>query len=198
GSLLSSTAHSMLQLICWRGLQGVGAGGVMPLVLTIISDLFTLKERARLQAVFSAVWGLSGMAGPALGAFLVITLGWRSIFFVNFPFGILGMLVLMWKYHPREQPHKTDLDLQGVITLAAACIALLALVSRLGPGGWSIQMSILLGVISAGLIAYFTIHESRAEHPIMPAKLLLSRAIGPSIAGSALFGAAYLSVDTYV
>ena len=109
----------------------------MPVVLTIIGDLFTLQERARIQGLFSGVWGLSSLAGPALGAFLVHTLGWRWVFLVNLPFGALGLLVLMWKYHDLEEPHQTDLNFPGMLSLAVACTTVLALVSRLGPDGWS-------------------------------------------------------------
>src|SRR5262249_55568163 len=118
-SMLASMAHSMGQLIVYRGIQGLGAGGIMPVVLTILGDIFTLEERARIQGFFSAVWGTSALVGPALGAFLVNTLGWRSVFWVNLPFGMLGLGVLMWKYHEHEKPHSTDLDLPGVVALAA-------------------------------------------------------------------------------
>src|SRR6476620_7281538 len=110
-SVLASLARSMPQLIAYRGLQGLAAGGIMPIVLTILGDIFTLEERAKIQGVFSSIWGTSSLAGPALGAFLVNTFGWRSVFFVNLPFGLLGLGVLMWKYHDREKPHSTDLDL---------------------------------------------------------------------------------------
>src|SRR5579863_9801849 len=103
-SVLAAGARSMLQLILFRGLQGLGAGGIMPVVLTIAGDIFTVAERPRVQGFFSAVWGTASLAGPMLGAFLVNTFGWRSIFFVNLPFGALGLLVLMWKYHDREKP----------------------------------------------------------------------------------------------
>ncbi len=129
------SAHTMGQLILYRGLQGLGAGGIMPVVLTILGDIFTLEERAAVQGFFSAVWGGASLAGPALGAFLVNTLGWRSIFFVNLPFGVLGLLVLVWKYHDREKPHSTDLDLPGVLTLAIACTAHAAAASRRRAGG---------------------------------------------------------------
>ena len=109
----------------------------MPVVLTILGDIFTIQERASIQGFFSGVWGVASLAGPALGALLVKTLGWRSIFFVNIPFGILGIIVLVWKYHDHEKPHSTDLDLPGAAALALACTATLALVSRLGPDGWS-------------------------------------------------------------
>src|SRR5688500_11061753 len=129
-SLLAAWAQSMTQLIVFRGLQGLGAGGVMPVVLTILGDIFTLKERARIQGLFSAVWGTAALAGPVLGWALVSSLGWRSVFYVNLPLGLPGLAVVLWKYRDVGEPHSTDLDLPGVATLALACGALLALVSR--------------------------------------------------------------------
>ena len=126
----------MPELIAYRGFQGLGAGGIMPVVLTILGDIFTLEERARIQGFFSAVWGTASLAGPALGWFLIATLGWRSIFFVNLPFGVLAMLVLIRFYHDQEKPRSVDLDLAGILCLAVGCMGMLMLVSRLGPGGW--------------------------------------------------------------
>ncbi len=134
-SVLASASHTLLQLIIFRGLQGLGAGGIMPVVLTIAGDIFTIEERPRVQGFFSAVWGTAALAGPMLGAFLVKVMGWRSIFFVNLPFGALGLAVLIWKYHDREKPHSTDLDLPGVVSLAIACTAALTCVSGSAPAG---------------------------------------------------------------
>ncbi len=139
----------MLQLIIFRGFQGLGAGGIMPVVLTILGDIFTLEERARIQGWFSAVWGTSSLAGPAVGALLVETLGWRSIFFVNLPFGALGFGVLAWRYHDHERPHSTDLDLPGVGLLAIGCTSILALVS-LGLDGMSTARSPFIAGHCAG------------------------------------------------
>jgi MFS family permease len=197
-SLLAASARSMTQLIVYRGLQGLGAGGVMPVTLTILGDIFTLKERARIQGAFSAVWGTAALAGPALGAFFVKTLGWRSIFFVNLPFGVMALFVLAWKYHDREKPRSTDLDLPGVATLTIGCLSVLALVSRLGPGGWSWQVAAGLVALAVSSIAYYIQHERRSENPILPVELVRHRAIGPSILGTFLFGFAFLSLETYV
>jgi MFS family permease len=198
GSVLAAYAQSMTQLIVFRGIQGLGAGGVMPVVLTILGDIFTLEERARIQGVFSAVWGTSSLAGPALGAFLVKTLGWRWVFLVNLPFGILGMAVLVWKYHDRERPHSTDLDLPGIAALSAGSMALLALVSRLGPGGWSAFPAATLAFITVVCVAFVVWHERRTANPVLPPELMLRREIGPSILATFFFGAAFLSLDTYV
>jgi MFS family permease len=197
-SVLASVSHSIGQLILFRGLQGLGAGGIMPVVLTILGDIFTIEERARIQGFFSFVWGGAALAGPALGAFLVNTFGWRSIFFVNLPFGAIGFAVLAWKYHDREKPHSTDLDLPGVILLAIACTALLSLVSRLGPDGWSWPVATALLLIAIGGIAWFVRIETRAANPVMPPALMIRPAIGPSLIGSMLLGVGFLSLDTYV
>src|SRR5439155_16943019 len=198
-SMLASLAKSMGQLIVFRGIQGLGAGGIMPVVLTILGDIFTLEERARIQGFFSAVWGTSALIGPALGALLVKTLGWRSVFWVNLPFGTIGLIVLAMNYHERREPHhKSDLDLPGVFSLAVASMALLALVSRLGPAGWSWPMAGLLAAATIAAMVYFVSHERRTPNPILPTSLLTNRSIGPAIVGSCLFGAGFLSLDTYV
>jgi MFS family permease len=197
-STFAAFSQSMLQLIIFRGIQGLGAGGIMPVVLTIAGDIFTLKERAKIQGFFSAVWGTASLAGPALGAFLVKGFGWRSIFFVNLPFGAIGLAVLMWKYHEKRHAHKIDLDLPGVAALAVASMGLLALVSRLGPDGWSWNMIGILGIVTLSGVGYSLWHERRTEHPILPLELVSRRAVGPAILASCIFGAGFLCLDTYV
>jgi len=197
-SLAAASAHTMTQLIIYRGLQGLGAGGIMPVVLTILGDIFTLEERARIQGFFSAVWGTASLAGPALGAFLVNTFGWRSIFFVNLPFGVIAATVLAWKYHDLEKPHSTDLDMPGAISLALGCTALLALVSGMGPDGFPFGLDMALLAIAVAAAAHFVVHEMNTPAPIMPPRLMMQRSIGPSMIGSMLLGIAFLSLDTYV
>ena len=194
-SMLAASAHSLLQLIIFRGFQGLGAGGIMPVVLTILGDIFTLEERAAIQGVFSAVWGGAALAGPAIGALLVDTLGWRSIFFVNLPFGALGFIVLVWQYHDHEKPHSTDLDLPGVLALAVACSALLPVINGLITAA-AVDAGLLVLAIAA--IAWFIRVERRAKNPIMPPELVMERAIGPALLLSALMGIAFFGVDTYV
>ncbi|MCC7084710.1 MAG: MFS transporter [Pirellulales bacterium] len=197
-SVLASTSQSMWQLIVYRGLQGLGAGGIMPVVLTILGDIFTLEERAKIQGWFSAVWGTSALAGPAIGAVLVNAFGWRSIFFVNLPLGALGLGVLAWHYHDREQPQATSLDLPGVALLAIACSALLGLVSVVGStdSPWLVA-SLLLAVFVVGF-AWFVRVERRASNPIFPLELMMHRGIGPALVGSALMGVLFFGVETYV
>ncbi|MDB5354860.1 MAG: arabinose efflux permease family protein [Phycisphaerales bacterium] len=197
-SLLAAASHNILQLIIFRGLQGLGAGGIMPVVLTIAGDIFTIHERPKVQGYFSAVWGAAALGGPMLGAGLVKAFGWRSVFYINLPLGALGLAVLMWKYHDREKPHSTDLDLPGVLMLAGACTAALALVSGLGPGGWPGPACAILGAVAVIATLLFVMIERKAANPILPPDLMVKRAIGPSLLASGLLGVGFLSLDTYV
>ncbi|MCC7192149.1 MAG: MFS transporter [Phycisphaeraceae bacterium] len=198
GSVLASFSRNMHELILYRGIQGLGAGGIMPVVLTILADIYSLEERARVQGFFSAVWGIAALTGPPLGAFLVKTLGWRSIFYVNFPFAMLGIAVLSWKYVDRSPRHAVDLNLPGIISLAVACTALLAVLSGMGPGGWPVPLLVTCAVVAVIAFTYFLLHERRARQPILPPEIIFNRAIGPSLMGMFLLGLCVMSVDTYV
>jgi MFS family permease len=170
----------------------------MPVVLTILGDIFTLEERARIQGFFSTVWGTAALAGPAVGALLVESLGWRSIFYVNVPLGALSFGVLAWKYHDHGKPHSTNLDLPGVSLLAIGCSVTLLLVSSMGLE-W-MTWPVVAALIAIGIFAFalFVQVERKAENPILPPSLIANPAIGPPLIASALMGIAFFSIDTYV
>src|SRR5512139_48123 len=94
GSALSGLSQSMGQLIAFRALQGLGAGGIMPLAFTMIADMLILERRARMQGLFSGVWGVASVIGPLLGGFLVDQLSWHWVFFVNLVPGLIAMLLV--------------------------------------------------------------------------------------------------------
>ena len=208
GSVAAAASRSMLQLIIFRGGQGLGAGGIMPVVLTILGDIFTLKERARIQGFFSAVWGTASLAGPFLGAVFVKYLGWPSIFWVNLPAGFLGLGVLVWKYHdphhthghPGEKPSASlaQLDLPGVVLLAIGSTALLAAFSVFSLKNLPVWVTPVLVVVAVASLIWFARVERRAANPVMPLKLLFNRSIGPAVLGSGLLGLGVFAIDTYV
>ncbi len=108
GSVLSGASMSMGQLIAMRTIQGLGAGAVGPIVLTILGDVFTLQERARVQGLFSAVWGLSSIGGPLFGGYLTDYIGWRFVFLMCVPFSIAAIILLI--YHvsePKVELHRS-------------------------------------------------------------------------------------------
>src|SRR3954464_4966116 len=94
GSVLSGVSTSMTQLIIFRAIQGLGAGALVPLGMTIIGDIYTLAERARMQALFSGVWGLSSVVGPVVGGFITDQISWRWVFFINLPVGIVAATII--------------------------------------------------------------------------------------------------------
>src|SRR6185437_3947222 len=97
--MLSGLARSMPMLIAMRVVQGLGAGAVGPIVITMLGDLFTLEERAKVQALFSGVWGVSSLAGPWIGGVLTDQLSWRWVFFVTVPFAIVSAFILVTQFH---------------------------------------------------------------------------------------------------
>jgi MFS family permease len=193
GSLACGASPTMRLLVLSRGLQGLGAGSIFPIVQTIFGDLFPIEKRARLQALFSLTWGASSVLGPLAGGAILGVASWPWVFWVNLPAGLLGLTVLWLKYHERrDETHEMDLGLPGVFSLTIASTALLALVSRLGPTGWSWPMVGLLLAITIGAMWFFRWHERRAANPVLPTELFLRREVGPAILASGLFGAAFL------
>jgi MFS family permease len=191
GSFLSGAATSMNVLVAARGLQGLGAGAMQPVAMTIVGDLFTLEERSRVQALFGSVWGISGIAGPIVGGVIVATIGWRWVFWINLPLGVLSIAMLMRSYHeaPREK-RVVHIDWAGALTLALASIAILVGAEREWP--W---ITIPLGL---GLGVLFVAIERRAASPVLPLALVLRRGIAVASASSLLLGAAMMAAVMFV
>src|SRR5215470_4778283 len=127
GSVLCGFSTSVSMLVGFRVLQGLGAGAVQPTTLTISSDLYTLEERAAIQSVFTGAWGLASVIGPVVGGLLTEHLGWRSVFWINVPVGILAVVMLRGSYRdpPRRETRRFEL---GGPMLGALSMALLLLV----------------------------------------------------------------------
>ncbi|HEY5902054.1 MAG TPA: MFS transporter, partial [Anaerolineales bacterium] len=189
GSVLSGMAQSMTGLVAARSLQGIGAGGIMPLAFILIGEMFTLRERARMQGFFSGVWGVSSIVGPLLGGFLVDQLSWRWVFYINVLPGLLaaGLVAFAW----RDQKHtheKPSVDYAGAALLTLSVVALLLGLVQLGSGeSW---LLILLAVV---LFAALMWVENRAADPVLPLRLFRDRLFATSVfhgvlTGWAMFG----------
>jgi EmrB/QacA subfamily drug resistance transporter len=197
GSILSGTSFSMGQLIVMRTIQGLGAGAVGPIVLTMVGDLFSLEERARVQGLFSAVWGLSSVAGPLLGGYITDNFGWRWVFLVSVPFAMvaIGMLVFCVK-EPLLHRTVAPIDWAGAALLTAGMSVLLWVV--LDGSRYSAQLDLALLALSAALLVLFVIRERRAPDPILPMDLMARPTIAASLLGSFLIGGVLFGLDTYV
>jgi multidrug resistance protein len=197
GSVLSGLSRSMPELIAMRVVQGIGAGAVGPIVLTMLGDLFTLEERAKVQGLFSVVWGGSSLIGPALGGVLTDQLSWRWVFFVTAPFAVVSMWILITQVHETVKARETTpIDWAGAGLLTAASTVLLLAVLR-GHGQTAVGGVALL-VVGVALFAAFVWNEHRAADPVLPIDLVLTPNIFASVAGSFLIGAILFGIDTYV
>jgi MFS family permease len=197
GSALSGCAQSMPWLIAMRVVQGLGAGALGPIVLTMIGDIYTLKERAKVQGLFSGIWGGCSLVGPAIGGILTDKLSWRAVFFVTVPFSVVSAWVLVRHVHENLK-HKEvpPIDWAGAGLLASGSAALLlAVLGGSGPTGGINVWLILLGVV---LLASLVVVERRAADPVLPLDLMLRPTIAAAIVGSFLVGAMIFGIDTYV
>jgi EmrB/QacA subfamily drug resistance transporter len=191
-SVLCGAAPSMGWLIAGRALQGLGAGAMQPIALTIVGDIFDLRERARMQGVFGAVWGFAGLIGPMVGGLIVKYASWPWVFYINVPFGLGAMALLAVAFHERLEGKKHRLDLAGALLLAAG--VLLVLLAARG----SSRAALLEGAAAAALLAVFVAVERRAAEPLLPLGLFRRRVMAVSSAASALAGAAMFSLVSYV
>jgi EmrB/QacA subfamily drug resistance transporter len=190
GSMASGQARTMEQLIVFRALQGIGAGGMQPMATTIAGDIFKLEERAKMQGIFGAVWAIAGLVGPLVGGLIVATLSWRWVFYVNVPFGLLSAAVLTFSLVETIEPRKHGLDIAGAALLAGAVVTLLLGTDGVAP--W------LLLPAAAVLTAVFLAVEARVAEPILPLALFARRILATSSALSALCGGAMVGLVTFV
>jgi EmrB/QacA subfamily drug resistance transporter len=199
GSALCGTATSMPLLILYRVLQGVGAGGVQPMTMTIIGDIYSMEERGRIQGLFSSVWSISSIVGPTVGGLMTQYLSWRGIFYMNIPFGIIS-IILLWKYLDEQlEPRRVRIDYLGAALLCTGVTALLLAILEGGtafPWG-SLPILSLFGVAVFSTILFLW-QESRAPEPMLPPPLFRRRIISVSVLGSVLLGALIVAVPSYL
>lgn len=199
GSIASGSAQTMEQLILFRAIQGLGAGAVLPIVLTIIGDIFALEERAKIQGLFSGVWGLSSVVGPAVGGLIVDHFSWRWVFYINVPFGLVSALLLIFALKENVERKKHHLDYLGTAALTGCIVTLLFAVLQGGTTwAWTSLPSIGLFVITIVLFALFIRTERRAEEPILPLTLFSNRIITISSIGGIILGVVMFGVTSYV
>lgn len=201
GSFLAGASQSMGQLIAFRALQGLGAGGLMALTFVIIGDLVSPRERGKYQGYFGAVWGLSAVAGPLLGGFfsdantIFGVAGWRWIFYINLPFGILALILTSSSLKNASIRREHSIDYLGALLMVSSVTALLIGISVFGPeSGWLNSKTLATLGLAIVLAVVFLMQEKRAIEPILPLDLFknhtfsLTSALG-AIIGAGMFGA---------
>lgn len=194
GSMLCGAAQNMTQLILFRGLQGLGAGMLQPLALTIIGDLYPGAERAKMQGLFGGVFGLAAIAGPKLGGWLTHNWSWRWVFYVNLPVGIVAAMMMYLMYR-ESRGERRPIDFGGAVTVTAGVVfLLLGLVQGGDAWGWTSPLTLASLAAAAVLLSLFVWLEGRAPEPVLDLNLFRNRTFTTMslvgfLMGAGMFGA---------
>jgi EmrB/QacA subfamily drug resistance transporter len=207
GSLLCGVAQDLPQLILFRGIQGLGGGGLMAMAFAIIGDVVSPRDRGRYTGILGSVFAVASIAGPLLGGFLVDHASWRWAFTINLPFGLVAVFVTQRYLHLPRRTSSARIDVVGALLLVAgvSCV-LLGLVWGGDEHPWTSPTIVGLFVAGAALLAAFVTWEGRVEEPILPLRLFRDRVVAIAsvllfLLGAAIFGAivflpVYLQVST--
>jgi EmrB/QacA subfamily drug resistance transporter len=195
GTTLCGFAPTMVALVLFRAIQGLGAGAIQPISVTVLGDIYAPAERARVQAYSSSVFGVSAIVGPALGAFIVEKLHWSLVFWINLPIGVAAILMYGLFLHERIAPRKRRIDYVGgmLLTVGVGAVMFALVQARtLGTG------SVPLAVFGLAALAGLAVHERRTPEPIVPYRLWRNRIIALGNLGTFGTGAAMMGVSAFL
>ena len=199
GSLLCGIAWGMTSLIIFRAVQGLGAGAIMPVSMTMVGDLYSLEERAKVQGYVASVWAMAAVVGPTLGGIFSDYLSWRWIFFVNLPIGLAAAVVLLRRFTEQVERRRHKIDLAGASLLTVGGVLLLL---GLLEGGveWAWHSATSIGVFSVAvaLLVGFAFVERRAAEPVLPSWVFRHRVLNVAAANSLLVGVLLMGLTSYV
>ena len=176
GSALCGAATNMEQLILFRAIQGLGAGAVLPVSMTVVGDIYPVQRRAQIQGLFSAVWGVSAILGPTVGGVIVDSISWRWVFYINLPFGMLALAGIALFVSETERDRERPFDWFGFTMLSLAIGALQLMLDRGESQDWFSSTEIIIEAVVAGLCFYmFVAHMLTARRPFLEPGLFRDR-----------------------
>jgi len=199
GSILCGVAWSMGLLIAFRLVQGLGAGAIMPTTITIVGDLYSVRERAKVQGYVASVWGVASVAGPALGGIFSEYVSWRWAFLINIPFCLLAAGMLVRKFHEKVERRRPAIDYRGAGLLALG-LALVILGALEGGQAWAWNSPASVAILAGGVAALvaFGFVERTAASPVLPLWIFRSRLLVSSGLISVGVGAILYGLSSYV
>lgn len=198
-SLLCGAAQSMVQLVLFRALQGLGAGVMQAAANTTIADLYPPVRRGHAIGFLTSTSMLASLIGPVLGGFLADGPGWRYVFLINLPVGLLGTVMVL-RYFPqlhRHKPKDFKIDYAGALCMTAGVVPVLLALHRIGEAGHADGTSLAMLGLGAVMTGLFLVIERRAEHPIVPLQVFKNPIISISLLNTGLSMAAIISVTLF-
>jgi len=199
GSMLCGTAHTIVQLSLYRALQGIGGGALVPIAFTIMFDVFPVEHRGKMGGLFGAVFGLSSIFGPLLGAYITQYINWKWVFYINWPLGLVAFILIFVFYHESYVHEKQKVDWYGSITLVAAVVCLMFAL-ELGGNSYA-WVSVPILALFAGfavLTIVFVFVERVATEPVISFAMLRNRLFGTSSMVGFFYGATFIVATVYI
>ncbi|MEK3899594.1 MDR family MFS transporter [Paenibacillus sp. FSL R7-0179] len=199
GSALCGTATSITQLSIYRAIQGIGGGALMPIAFTIVFDIFPPEKRGKLTGLFGAVFGISSVIGPLLGAYITEYVSWNWIFYINLPIGIVSFFFIMTSYKESISHSKQRIDWGGAFTLVAGIICLMFAL-ELGGNQYAWDSAAILGLFAAFavLLIAFIIIEKFAAEPVISFAMFRQRLFATSSILGLFYGSAFIVATVYI
>jgi multidrug resistance protein len=209
GSILCAVAWSMPALIVARAIQGIGGGAILPVTITIIGDIYSVAERAKVQGYTAGMWAVAAVVGPTLGGVFAQLDAWRWIFIINIPLGAIAMWFIITRYHEQVHRRRHRIDLVGAALLTLGSTAIVLGVLEGGQAwAWNSVPSIVVFAVGALALVGFVLVERRAAEPVLPlpmlarpiilANVILGFAIGAGLIGLTAFIPTYLEIGAGV
>jgi EmrB/QacA subfamily drug resistance transporter len=199
GSVLCGLAWSMPALIAFRAVQGIGAGAVQPMSMTMVGDMYTVEERARVQGYLASVWGIAAVIGPTLGGLFSQYLSWRWIFFVNLPIGAIAAWMLARRFKESVTRRSHRIDLPGAVLLIGGCsLVILGLLEGGVAWGWTSATSLSVFAVGAVMLVVFVAVERRAAEPVLPLWVFGRRVLAGGNLSALVVGTLVIGLSSYV
>lgn len=200
GSVLCSLSTNMTELVIFRGLQGLGAGALIPLAVTIIGDLVPLEKRGKMQGMFAALTTLANIIGPAAGGLFVEYLNWQWVFYINLPIGLAALIIILAALNESKLTVKRSIDWFGALSMSGAIVAILLALVLGGDSKYQWGSPQVIGLFAAGavLLGLFLWIESKAKEPIVPLQLFKNRILSVAFIVAFLMSAGMFAAVTYI
>ena len=197
GSVLAGFAWSMPSMIVFRLIQGIGAGAIQPVGITLVGDLYSAEERGKVQGYLASVWGISAVIGPLVGGLIIQQLSWAWVFWINVPLGLLAAVGFTVFLHEDIRAEPRSIDAAGAVLFVIAMTSLMIGLGEMGPDG-SVPSLAAAGAVFLASAVLFFLQERRAREPMIALQLWSRRALATVNVATLLSGMIIIGLTTFL